>query len=288
MRATWGCCPVATFWDLPPRSCPWAAGWTAWDPAKVQLGFWVWPWSAVWCSLWRELFRTAGRAGAGWRRRQCLPDGAADGLPTLVHAHGADAGQRLDADDRFDRHGRIHAARAVASALGGMAPAVLGLAVLIVLAMGWMALAVPAWPSVSHAASPERALPSGYAAVWQDRYFQRLAPLGFLLWRHGGHADAVGRALDAECGRANRRAGGDRTVLDQHGDAGHLLVLGHGQPLAAAPGAGRQQPSWPGGCHRALLVLAGIVVLGPQAGAGPGPCFASAAPLYPCRYRPWP
>jgi hypothetical protein len=279
MRATWACCPVATSWDLPPRSCPWAAGWTATDRARSSWGSSVWRWWAVWCFAGHQLRRLlAGAAAVGAGVSACLM-APLTGYRRWFTPHGAAAGQFLDADDRFDRHGGIHAARAVAAATWrGGARCSGGLAVLIVLAMGWMALAVPAWPSVSPAASPERALPSGsYAAVWRDRYFQRLAPFGF--FSYGGMVAMqtlwAGPWMQNVAGQTAAQAA-TGPFLDQHGDAGHFLVLGHGQPLAAAPGLdanrlmawGLPSASW---CSRHYGSWAR------RRAPGPGPCFASAS-----------
>ena len=152
--------------------------------------------------------------------------------------------------------------------LAGWRPLFWGLAVLIVLAMGWMALAVPAWPSVSHAASLERALPSGYAAVWQDRYFQRLAPLGFFcyggmvamqtLWAGPWMQRVAGyTALESATGLfwinvsmlCTLWTWGMVTpwLLRRGLDADRLMTVG--LPLC-------------------LLVLLGIIIAGPQAGGG--------------------
>jgi predicted MFS family arabinose efflux permease len=72
--------------------------------------------------------------------------------------------------------------------LVGWRPLFWGLAALIALAMGVIALCVPAWGR----ARPQRAVgdgdwvgagPSaGYAQVWRHPYFQRLAPLGFFVY----------------------------------------------------------------------------------------------------------
>ena len=71
----------------------------------------------------------------------------------------------------------------------GWRPLFWGLAVLIVLAMGVIAMAVPAWAGPAReegAAEPPGhgadAVPRGYARVWRHPYFQRVAPLGFFVY----------------------------------------------------------------------------------------------------------
>lgn len=152
--------------------------------------------------------------------------------------------------------------------LAGWRPLFWGLAVLIVLAMGWMALAVPAWPSVSHAASPERALPSGYAAVWQDRYFQRLAPLGFFCY--GGMVAMqtlwAGPWMQNVAGQTAAQAATGLFWINMAMLA-TFWSWGMVNPWLLRRGLGANSlMAW--GLPSSLLVLAGIVVLGPQAGAG--------------------
>ena len=152
--------------------------------------------------------------------------------------------------------------------LAGWRPLFWGLAVLIVLAMGWMALAVPAWPSVSHAASPERALPSGYAAVWQDRYFQRLAPLGFFCY--GGmvamQALWAGPWMQNVAGQTAAQAATGLFWINMAMLA-TFWSWGMVNPWLLRRGLDANSlMAW--GLPSSLLVLAGIVVLGPQAGAG--------------------
>ncbi|MEZ5719657.1 MAG: MFS transporter [Burkholderiaceae bacterium] len=152
--------------------------------------------------------------------------------------------------------------------LAGWRPLFWGLAVLIVLAMGWMALAVPAWPSVSHAASPERALPSGYAAVWQDRYFQRLAPLGFFCY--GGMVAMqtlwAGPWMQNVAGQTAAQAATGLFWINMAMLA-TFWSWGMVNPWLLRRGLDANSlMAW--GLPSSLLVLAGIVVLGPQAGAG--------------------
>ena len=152
--------------------------------------------------------------------------------------------------------------------LAGWRPLFWGLAVLIVLAMGWMALAVPAWPSVSHAASLERALPSGYAAVWQDRYFQRLAPLGFFCY--GGMVAMqtlwAGPWMQNVAGQTAAQAATGLFWINMAMLA-TFWSWGMVNPWLLRRGLDANSlMAW--GLPSSLLVLAGIVVLGPQAGAG--------------------
>jgi MFS family permease len=152
--------------------------------------------------------------------------------------------------------------------LAGWRPLFWGLAVLIVLAMGWMALAVPTWPSVSHAASLERALPSGYAAVWQDRYFQRLAPLGFFCY--GGMVAMqtlwAGPWMQNVAGQTAAQAATGLFWINMAMLA-TFWSWGMVNPWLLRRGLDANSlMAW--GLPSSLLVLAGIVVLGPQAGAG--------------------
>ena len=70
--------------------------------------------------------------------------------------------------------------------VAGWRPLFWGLAVLIVWAMVWLALRVPDWHGAGTAVAPNSVqphLPSpGYGAVWRNRYFQRIAPLGFFTY----------------------------------------------------------------------------------------------------------
>ncbi len=152
--------------------------------------------------------------------------------------------------------------------LAGWRPLFWGLAVLIVLAMGWMALAVPAWPSVSHAASPERALPSGYAAVWQDRYFQRLAPLGFFCY--GGMVAMqtlwAGPWMQNVAGQTAAQAATGLFWVNMAMLA-TFWSWGMVNPWLLRRGLDANRlMAW--GLPSSLIVLATIVALGPQAGAG--------------------
>lgn len=67
--------------------------------------------------------------------------------------------------------------------LAGWRPLFWGLAMLLLLAMVWLAVRVPAWHSTGAAVVqnpvPQPPPSHGYAAVWRDRYFQRIAPSGF-------------------------------------------------------------------------------------------------------------
>ena len=68
--------------------------------------------------------------------------------------------------------------------LVGWRPLFWGLALLIVVAMGVIALRVPVWgaPPAAGAGSDAADVPQGYALVWRHPYFLRLAPLGFFVY----------------------------------------------------------------------------------------------------------
>lgn len=58
-----------------------------------------------------------------------------------------------------------------------------GIAALVLLAAAWIAVAVPAWHTAAQAedAAADEA-PGGYAQVWRNPYFRRIAPLGFFTY----------------------------------------------------------------------------------------------------------
>ena len=64
----------------------------------------------------------------------------------------------------------------------GWRPLFWGLAVALVVAMVWIAAAVPAWSAPESA--PAAGAESSYAAVWRHPYFQRMTPIGF--FSYGG------------------------------------------------------------------------------------------------------
>ncbi len=67
--------------------------------------------------------------------------------------------------------------------LVGWRPLFWGLAALLLLAMVWLALRLPAWQGAgTTVAVPQAVSAPGYAAVWRNRYFQRIAPLGFFTY----------------------------------------------------------------------------------------------------------
>jgi MFS family permease len=57
-----------------------------------------------------------------------------------------------------------------------------GLAVLIALAMLVLAWAVPRWTTDLPDASENEPVPPGYGAIWRNRYFQRMTPIGFFCY----------------------------------------------------------------------------------------------------------
>lgn len=58
-----------------------------------------------------------------------------------------------------------------------------GLAVLILLSMLVLAWAVPRWNTAApDAEAHEEPVPPGYAAIWRDRFFQRMMPIGFFCY----------------------------------------------------------------------------------------------------------
>lgn len=63
--------------------------------------------------------------------------------------------------------------------VAGWRPLFVGLAVLIVVAMGLLAWTVPQWPPHK---PPEASAPAstGYGEIWRSRYFRKMVPLGFI------------------------------------------------------------------------------------------------------------
>lgn len=57
-----------------------------------------------------------------------------------------------------------------------------GLAVLILLAMLVLAWAVPRWPTDAFEGEGHEPVPPGYGAIWRNRFFQRMTPIGFFCY----------------------------------------------------------------------------------------------------------
>ncbi|WP_422844950.1 MFS transporter [Acidovorax sp. M2(2025)] len=72
--------------------------------------------------------------------------------------------------------------------LVGWRPLFWGLAALIAVSMGVIAVWVPGWAATAQGATPTGRsrpageVPQGYSVVWRHPYFQRLAPLGFFVY----------------------------------------------------------------------------------------------------------
>ena len=158
--------------------------------------------------------------------------------------------------------------------VAGWRPLFWGLAVLVVLAMVWMALAVPAWQQVHSTALEEGAAPSpsstpsGYAVVWRNRYFQRLAPLGFFCY--GGMVAMqtlwAGPWMQNVAGQTAQQAATGLFWINM-AMLGTFWSWGMVNPWLLRRGLDANKlMAW--GLPSSLLVLASIVLLGPQAGAG--------------------
>ena len=155
--------------------------------------------------------------------------------------------------------------------LVGWRPLFWGLAVLIALSMVVIALWVPGWGPAGQAktgSSTAEAVPQGYGAVWRHPYFQRLAPLGFFCY--GGMVAM--QTLWA--GPWMQRVAGYTALESATGlfwiNVSMLCTFwtwGMVNPWLLRLGLDANKlMAW--GLPSSLLVLASIVVLGPQAGAG--------------------
>ena len=158
--------------------------------------------------------------------------------------------------------------------VAGWRPLFWGLAVLIVLAMVWVALVVPAWPQAKNTEPGECAgqsphgLPSGYTVVWRNRYFQRLAPLGF--FSYGGMVAMqtlwAGPWMQNVAGQSPQQAAAGLFWINL-AMLGTFWSWGMVNPWLLRRGLDANRlMAW--GLPSSLIVLATIVALGPQAGAG--------------------
>ena len=158
--------------------------------------------------------------------------------------------------------------------VAGWRPLFWGLAVLIVLAMVWVALVVPAWPQAKNTEPGECAgqsphgLPSGYTVVWRNRYFQRLAPLGF--FSYGGMVAMqtlwAGPWMQNVAGQSPQQAAAGLFWINM-AMLGTFWSWGMVNPWLLRRGLDANRLMvW--GLPSSLIVLATIVALGPQAGAG--------------------
>ena len=158
--------------------------------------------------------------------------------------------------------------------VAGWRPLFWGLAVLIVLAMVWVALVVPAWPQAKNTEPGECAgqsphgLPSGYTVVWRNRYFQRLAPLGF--FSYGGMVAMqtlwAGPWMQNVAGQSPQQAAAGLFWINM-AMLGTFWSWGMVNPWLLRRGLDANRLMvW--GLPYSLIVLATIVALGPQAGAG--------------------
>jgi hypothetical protein len=242
-RPIWACWREATFWALRPRSCRWAPGWTAMGPRRSLLGFWAWPWWAAWCFRRPPGFRglLAGRVLCGAGVSACLM------APLTGYRRWLEPVAQMRANSWMLMTGSLGMVASTlpvqwALPLVGWRPLFWGLAVLIALSMVVdCPVAVPGWGQAGQVRKAEsgcrrRRAPGLCRGVAASLFPAPRAAGVFLLRRHGGHADAVGRAVDAARGGLHRAGVGHRPVLDQRVHAVHLLDLGHGQPLAAAQG----------------------------------------------------
>lgn len=151
----------------------------------------------------------------------------------------------------------------------GWRPLFWGLAALVLLSMAWMALGVPRWHTADSAPAPPGATTEdGYGRVWRNPYFQRLAPLGF--FSYGGMVAMqtlwAGPWMQKVAGYTPLEAATGLFWIN----VSMLCTFwawGMVNPWLLRKGLGANRLMTLG-LPWSLVVLALIVVLGPQAGAG--------------------
>lgn len=151
----------------------------------------------------------------------------------------------------------------------GWRPLFWGLAALVLLSMAWMALGVPRWHTADSApATPGATTEGGYGMVWRNPYFQRLAPLGF--FSYGGMVAMqtlwAGPWMQKVAGYTPLEAATGLFWIN----VSMLCTFwawGMVNPWLLRKGLGANRLMTLG-LPWSLVVLALIVVLGPQAGAG--------------------
>ena len=151
----------------------------------------------------------------------------------------------------------------------GWRPLFWGLAALVLLSMAWMALGVPRWHTADSApATPGATTEGGYGMVWRNPYFQRLAPLGF--FSYGGMVAMqtlwAGPWMQKVAGYTPLEAATGLFWIN----VSMLCTFwawGMVNPWLLRKGLGANRLMTLG-LPWSLMVLALIVVLGPQAGAG--------------------
>lgn len=151
----------------------------------------------------------------------------------------------------------------------GWRPLFWGLAALVLLSMAWMALGVPRWHTADSApATPSATTEDGYGMVWRNPYFQRLAPLGF--FSYGGMVAMqtlwAGPWMQKVAGYTPLEAATGLFWIN----VSMLCTFwawGMVNPWLLRKGLGANRLMTLG-LPWSLAVLALIVVLGPQAGAG--------------------
>lgn len=151
----------------------------------------------------------------------------------------------------------------------GWRPLFWGLAALVLLSMAWKALGVPRWHTADSApATPGANTEDGYGMVWRNPYFQRLAPLGF--FSYGGMVAMqtlwAGPWMQKVAGYTPLEAATGLFWIN----VSMLCTFwawGMVNPWLLRKGLGANRLMTLG-LPWSLVVLALIVVLGPQAGAG--------------------
>ena len=147
----------------------------------------------------------------------------------------------------------------------GWRPLFWGLAALIALSMLVVAAVVPSWHQAAHEPGVKR---GSYAQVWSDRYFRRMAPIGF--FTYGGMIAMqtlwAGPWLVRVAGYGPLQAAGGLFTINT-GMLAAFLVWGTLNPRLMRQGLGTNRLI-ACGLPFSLAMLATIIVAGPLAGAG--------------------
>ncbi len=162
--------------------------------------------------------------------------------------------------------------------MAGWRPLFWGLAALVLLSMAWIALGVPRWrPAGDAPPAASAAAGDGYGMVWRHPYFRRLAPLGF--FSYGGMVAMqtlwAGPWMQKVAGYTPLEAATGLFWIN----VSMLCTFwawGMVNPWLLRKGLGANR-LMAAGLPCSLVVLALIVFLGPQAGAGAWALFCTTS-----------
>lgn len=162
--------------------------------------------------------------------------------------------------------------------VAGWRPLFWGLAALVLLSMVWIALGVPRWrPAGDAPPTASAAAGDGYGMVWRHPYFRRMAPLGF--FSYGGMVAMqtlwAGPWMQKVAGYTPLQAATGLFWIN----VSMLCTFwawGMVNPWLLRKGLGANR-LMAAGLPCSLVVLALIVFLGPQAGAGAWALFCTTS-----------